>query len=92
MPNKQEVADFVLELLAEQLQTDVEQLREELAAGGPEMPIDSYLLVEVMARVEKRFGVRVPESTTAAAAFSSVASFVQMIASLAATPSPTTGG
>lgn len=82
MSTNQEIEDEVIGILAEHLNADAETSRQELVAGGPEMPIDSLILVEIMARVEARFDVRVPETTAAAAAFSSVLSFVQLIKSL----------
>jgi acyl carrier protein len=47
-----EVEDIIVELLAEQAGRDPAELRRELQEEGEELPIDSLLAAEVVARVE----------------------------------------
>jgi acyl carrier protein len=76
------VEDVILELLSEDLHTGRTELREQLLRVGAEMPIDSLLLVEIVVRVEKRFGVRVVETAESARALRSVTGFADLIVRL----------
>jgi acyl carrier protein len=81
-PTRGDVEAVILELLGKELETDPGELRDQLAASGAELPIDSLILVEIMVDVEKRFGVRVPEDSATAAALQSVSTFVELILAL----------
>jgi acyl carrier protein len=81
-PTRGDVEAVILELLGKELEAEPEELREQLAASGAELPIDSLILVEIMVDVEKRFGVRVPEDSATAAALQSVSAFVDLIIAL----------
>ena len=80
----QEVAQVVLELLAEDAGRSVDEVRATLDAVGQGWPIDSLLVVEILQRVEERFAVRVPETVEASRTFTSVKAFSSMIAKVAA--------
>ena len=60
-----EVEDIIVELLAEQAGRDPAELRRELQEEGEELPIDSLLAAEVVARVEERHGVSLPATAEA---------------------------
>lgn len=81
-PARGDVEAVILELLGKELEAEPGELREQLAASGAELPIDSLILVEIMADVEKRFGVRVPEDLATAAALQSVSAFVDLLIAL----------
>jgi acyl carrier protein len=81
VPTQAEVEDVILELLAQETGSDPETLREELLAEGAEMPYSSLVLVQFVVELEKRYGVRVPD--TAASALRSVSTFAELIVSLA---------
>lgn len=83
-PTQAEVEDLILELLAKEVDTDAEALREELLAKGVDMPFSSVVLVEFVVELEKRYGVRVPHTTMAANALRSVSTFAQLIVMLTA--------
>jgi acyl carrier protein len=87
-----DVAAVVVDLLAEDARTDAAAVRAQLAAAGEGWPIDSLLLVEVLQRVEERFGVTVPETVAAARTFTSVVAFSQMVAEAAAASAGAAGG
>jgi len=76
---RDEVEQFILELLAEGKDYDAAQLREELAACGADMPYDSVLLVELMTKVEARFGVRLRTDLPTARDMRSIRSFAERV-------------
>ncbi|MEU0509146.1 phosphopantetheine-binding protein [Amycolatopsis sp. NPDC006125] len=88
-PTQAEVEELILELLAEETDTDPESLREELLAEGSDMPFSSVVLVQFVVELEQRYGVRVPDSTVAANALRSVSTFAQLIVSLTDDNNPT---
>lgn len=83
-PTQAEVEDLILELLARRLVTERDSLREELLAKGSDMPFSSVILVEFVTELERRYGVRLPYTTAAAAALGSVVTFARLIVTLAA--------
>ena len=54
-----DIADVVIGLLAVESGISAGELRAELEAAGPQMPVDSLLLVEVLTKVEDVCGVRI---------------------------------
>ncbi|WP_410597238.1 acyl carrier protein [Amycolatopsis sp. lyj-23] len=84
-----EVEQYILELIAEEKNCDVEQLREELTAQGADMPYDSVLLVELMVRVEARFGVKLPTDLPTARDMRSIRSFAERVCDQLTDPAPT---
>jgi acyl carrier protein len=79
VPTRDEVEDFILCLLAEDEERDVEELRMELVGAGADMPYDSILLVELMSRVEGRFGARLEPSPQTARDMRSVRTFAERV-------------
>lgn len=78
-PTRTEIEEVILELLAEDLGVAAGGLREELGAAGPQLPVDSLIMVEILTRVEARFGIKVEETAATAFALRSVADFVELI-------------
>lgn len=74
-----EVEDIIVELLAEQAGRDPAELRRELQEEGEELPIDSLLAAEVVARVEERLGVSLPATAEAAESLKSVTAFAAVV-------------
>lgn len=70
-----EIEALILELLAEDAGRPVAELREELAARGEMLPVDSLLAAEVLARVQERVGVQLPATAETARALRSVRTF-----------------
>jgi acyl carrier protein len=69
------VVDIVVELLAEERGRDAAELRAELVEAGPELPIDSLLIVEILTRIQDRCGVRIPADADAARSMRSLYAF-----------------
>jgi acyl carrier protein len=76
---REQVEAYIVGLLAKDLEQDEAELRAELTDVGPEMPYDSVLLVELMTRVEKQFGVRLNPSLQTARDMRSVRSFAERV-------------
>ncbi len=74
-----DIVDLVLDLLAEQQKRPVDELRADMEAAGREMPIDSMLIVEILTRVEERYGVRIAADAEAARSTRSVLTFAKTI-------------
>jgi acyl carrier protein len=74
-----EIADIVIGLLAEQAGVPADQMRAQLEAAGPELPVDSVLIAEVLSRVEKACGVRIPADAEAARSTGSVMAFARTV-------------
>lgn len=83
-PSKEAVEQVVLEALAAAQSKAVGELRVELAAAGPGMPLDSLESVEIMLELEERFGIRFPDEPETCAAFQSVQTLVRLVRELAA--------
>lgn len=79
---QREVEDIIIELLAEQAGKDPGDLRRELEELGDELPIDSLLAAEVLARVEERLGVTMPATAENSEHLRSVTSFARAILEL----------
>lgn len=76
------VEDMIIEFLAETGHRTPTDLRRCLLEGGEEMPIDSYLAVEVLVRVQNHFGVRLPMDAETAHCLRSVTRFAARVRSL----------
>jgi acyl carrier protein len=74
-----EIAGIVIGLLAEKASVPADQMRANLEAAGPELPVDSVLLVEVLARVGEACGVRIPLNEETAMSTGSVMAFARMV-------------
>jgi acyl carrier protein len=74
-----QVVDVVIRLLAEERNEPEAETRASLEKAGPAMPIDSLLLVEILARVEEECGVRIPADADAARSMRSVRTFAETV-------------
>ena len=83
IPAVSDIVAVIIDLMAQDAHRDSAELRAELEALGVELPVDSLLAVEVLARVEDEFGVRVPATVQTSRNFRSVLRFAQAIHSLA---------
>jgi acyl carrier protein len=71
----EDIEDIILGFLADDDGCSVEQLRKELLGGGQDLPLDSLLAVEVLARVQHATGVKLPATAETAFALRSVRGF-----------------
>lgn len=82
IPSQRQIEDVIIELLADDAGTNPADLRASLEElGGSSLPVDSLLAVEVLARVEARFGVTLPIDQATADALKSVADFAALVRS-----------
>jgi acyl carrier protein len=81
MPSRsvQEIVGIVIEFLAEYQQRPAEDVHEELAAKGQDLPVDSVLVMEILTRVEERFGVSIPADAEAGRSLRSVWAFAETV-------------
>lgn len=79
VPSQREIEDVIIELLAEDAGVNPGDMRDQLAELEASLPVDSLLAVEVLARVEVKFGVQLPTSQATADAMKSVAEFAAAI-------------
>ena len=73
------IIDRIIELLALQNGRDPAVLRAELELLGQELPIDSVLAAEILARIEEEAGVRLPTTAETSRNLRSVRRFAQAI-------------
>jgi acyl carrier protein len=76
----EEVVDVVVDLLAEVEGRPVSEVMAELAVSGPNLLIDSLRIVEILTRVEERYGVCLPADPVIARSTRSVLSFARAVA------------
>lgn len=81
MPSQsvQEIVDIVIDFLAEHQERPSQDVYEELAARGQELPVDSVLIMEILARIEQHFEVRVPADAEAGRSLRSVWAFAETV-------------
>ncbi|MGA4976985.1 acyl carrier protein [Streptomyces cinereoruber] len=70
---------MVVEFLAELQDRDPDELRMELEEASEELPVDSILIVEILTRIEERYGISVPADEEAARSTRSVRTFATTI-------------
>jgi acyl carrier protein len=58
-------------------------MRQQLEEGGSDLPIDSIILVEVVVRVEDRYGVHLPTTADTTLVMRSVRDFAGLVYDLA---------
>lgn len=73
------VIDVVVRLLAEERKESEADIRTWLEQAGPGMPVDSLLIVEILARVQEECGVRIPADADAARSMRSVQTFAETV-------------
>jgi len=74
-----DIEDLTIGFLAEEARCSPAEMRQCLEEGGGALPIDSILLVEVVARVEERCGVHLPTTLETAQNLRSVRDFAVMV-------------
>lgn len=79
IPTQHAIEDVIIELLAQDGGVNPADLRRQLEEQGPGLPIDSLLAVEVLVRVEQRFGVQLDANPATAEAMQSVAAFASTV-------------
>lgn len=74
-----DIAGIVIDLLAQESGVLPDELLAELEAGGPQLPVDSLLVAEVLTRVEDTCGVRIHVDAEAAKSTRSVLTFARTV-------------
>jgi acyl carrier protein len=74
-----DIEDLTIELLAEEAKCSPGEMRQRLEEAGGDLPIDSILLVEVVVRIEDRYGVHLPTTLETAKNLRSVRDFAGMV-------------
>jgi acyl carrier protein len=87
---REEVEEYVVELLAEEFEREPGELLAELVELSPDMPCDSVILVELMTRVSARFGVRFEATFETALDMRSVRGFADRVCAELAAADPAT--
>jgi acyl carrier protein len=78
-PSLEDIVEAVIEFLAQLQDRDPAQLRAELEEAGQELPVDSILVVEILTRIEERYGVKIPTDAEAAHSTRSVYTFARTV-------------
>ncbi|MEU9213404.1 acyl carrier protein [Streptomyces sp. NPDC048415] len=71
--------DIVIDFLADHQDRPGQDVYEELAARGQDLPVDSVLIMEILARIEQHFEVRVPADAEAGRSLRSVWAFAETV-------------
>jgi acyl carrier protein len=74
-----DIAEIVIGFLAVEQGVSACALRAELEAAGPQLPVDSLLVAEVLTRVEDACGVRIHVDAEAARSTRSVLTFARTV-------------
>lgn len=77
-----DIEDFAIGLLAEEAKCSPGEMRQRLEKAGDDLPIDSILLVEVVVRVEERYGVHLATTLETVFNLRSVRDFSVMVHNL----------
>jgi acyl carrier protein len=77
-----DIEDFTIGLLAEEAKCSPDEMRQHLEEAGGDLPIDSILLVEVVVRVEERYGVHLATTLETVFNLRSVRDFAVMVHNL----------
>jgi acyl carrier protein len=75
-----EITDLVVELLADLLAEDADDMRAELLEKGSGMPVDSLDLFDVLAEFRQRTGLRIPKRKLRKHTMRSVRAFAEFAA------------
>lgn len=75
----QGIVDIVIGFLARHQGRSEDEVHEELAAAGQELPIDSVLIMEILALVEQHFEVSIPADAEAGRSLRSVWAFAETV-------------
>jgi acyl carrier protein len=77
--SRRDIEDVILELLAEDLGQDRDELRRALEEQGAQMPVDSLLAMEVLVRLEVLYGIEMPTNAETGLAMKSVGTYAQAV-------------
>ena len=80
-----QIADLVVDLLADLLHEDADDLRADLLDKGSGMPVDSLDLFDVLAEFRQRTGLKIPKRRLRRHTMRSVGAFAAFAASEATT-------
>jgi acyl carrier protein len=83
VPSVNDIIDVIIDLLAQDASRDPKELKADLEALGEQLPVDSILAAEVLARVEQMFYVKLPATLETSRNLRSVVRFAQAIHALA---------
>ncbi|GIH89891.1 phosphopantetheine-binding protein [Planobispora siamensis] len=75
----EEIVVLIMELLAQMQDRDPGELRIELEQTGEELPVDSLLMVEILTRIEARYGIAVSPNEQVARSTRAVYTFAATI-------------
>lgn len=75
----QEIIDIVIGFLAGHQDRPAEDVYEELAGKGQDLPVDSVLVMEILTLVEQHFGVSIPADAEAGRSLRSVWAFAETV-------------
>lgn len=78
-PSLEDIVEVVIEFLAQLQDRDAADLRAELKEAGQELPVDSVLVVEILTRIEERYGIKIPADAEAARSTRSVYTFARTV-------------
>jgi len=78
-PTVEQIVNVIVRLLADERGESEADVRDELEAGGWELPIDSLRIVEILTRVEQELGVEVPADVDSARSMRSVRAFAEVV-------------
>jgi len=79
-PTETEIADLVIELLADLLKTDSDDLRTELLSKGAAMPVDSLDLFDILVEFRQRTELKIPKPKLRRRTMRSVTAFAEFAA------------
>jgi acyl carrier protein len=79
MMDQPAIEDLIVGLLAEEAGLSPAELRRQLEESGEELPVDSVLAAEVLARVEEFSGVLLPPTDQTAQSLRSVRAFAALV-------------
>jgi acyl carrier protein len=78
--NESQINDLVLELLADLLDEDVDDLRRDLLDKGATMPVDSLDLFDILVEFRQRTSLRIPKRKLRRRDMRSVGAFAKFAA------------
>jgi acyl carrier protein len=84
VPTVDDIIDVIIDLLAQDANRVPKELRADLEALGEDLPVDSVLAAEVLARVEDMYGVTLPATVESSKNLRSVVRFAEAVHALAA--------
>jgi len=79
-PTETQIAELIIELLADLLRKDPDDLRSELEAKGTGMPVDSLDLFDVLVEFRQRTRLKIPKRKLRRRTMRSVAAFAEFAA------------